>query len=115
MAVLLNDAVFKTHTLPVAQMRRETKHGKTTGVQELQNGFADYRLVGSGEFLASASDSSRDLRLRKSCNFFFSRSCANVFRGISIKLGDGSLFGCLLDIVNVIPNDLLRLRVVDHH
>ena len=107
-------------------MRHETKCGKTTGVrssgvQELQNGFADHRFAAGREFLACASDSSGEssppelLQLRNSCHFFFSRTCTNVFSGIGIKLGDRSLFGGLLDIVNVIPNDLLRLRVVDHH
>jgi hypothetical protein len=101
-------------------MRHETKCGKTaeirsSGVQELQNDFADQRFAAGREFLACASDSVANLRLLNSCNFFFSRSCTNVFSGIGIKLGDRSLFGGFFDIVNVIPNDLLRLRVVDHH
>jgi hypothetical protein len=107
-------------------MRRETKCGKTaeirsSGVLELQNSFADHRFAAGREFLACASDSSGEssppelLQLRNSCNSFFSRSCTNVFSGIGIKLGDRSLLGGLLDIVNVIPNNLLRLRVVDHH
>jgi hypothetical protein len=104
-------------------MRHETKCGKTaeirsSGVQELQNDFADQRFAAGREFLACASDASGESsppELRNSCNFFFSRSCTNVFSGIGIKLGDRSLFGGFFDIVNVIPNDLLRLRVVDHH
>jgi hypothetical protein len=107
-------------------MRRETKCGKLqeSGVQE----FRSYRMVlritvlpPVVNFLACASDSSGEssppelLQLRNSCHSFLSRSCTNVFSGIGIKLGDRSLLGGLLDIVNVIPNDLLRLRVVDHH
>jgi hypothetical protein len=107
-------------------MRRETKRRKdrssgVTGVQELQNGFADNRLAAGREFLACAPGSSHAssppelLQLRNSCHSFPSRSCTNVFGGIGIKLGDRPFFGWLLDIVDVIPNDLLRLRVVNHH
>ena len=104
-------------------MRHETKCGKATGVQRQK--FRSYRSSGVAETRdwqnsqPSARRNPRNilylLQLRNSCNFFFSRSCTDVFSGIGIKLGDRSLFGCLLNVINVIPNDLLRLRVVDHH
>ena len=109
-------------------MRHETKCGKTTGIssQEFRSSgvtewFSDHRFAAGREFLAGASDSSGEssppelLQFRNSCDSFFSRSCTNVFSGIGIKLGDRSLFGGFFDIVDVIPNDLLSLRVVNHH
>jgi hypothetical protein len=90
-------------------MRRETKRRKAeplrrSSVQGLQDGSAAFRWAHSCEFLPF-------LQLLNS----FLGSCTNVFSGIGVELGDRSLFRCLLDIVDVIPNDLLRLRVVDHH
>jgi hypothetical protein len=40
---------------------------------------------------------------------------SNVFRGIGIEFRDRSFFRRLFDIVDIISNDLLCLRVVDHH
>jgi hypothetical protein len=101
-------------------MRHETKCGKTTGISSQE--FRSYRMVLRIIVLPLVMNSwqvrpiqAANLRLLNSCNSFFSRSCTNVFSGIGIKLGDRSLFRGLLDIVNIIPNNLLRLRVVDHH
>jgi hypothetical protein len=121
MAILLNDAVFKTHTLTSGTNAPLDQARKNYRSQEARS----YRIVLRITVLPLVLNSwhvgpiqvvnLRLLQLRNSCNFFFSRSCTNVFSRIGVELGDRSLFRCLLDIVDVIANDLLRLRVVDHH
>jgi hypothetical protein len=39
----------------------------------------------------------------------------DVFRRIGIELGNGSFFRRLLYIIDVISNNLIRLRVINHH
>jgi hypothetical protein len=53
-------------------------------------------------------------QLPNSCHLFLLRSSSDVFSGIGIKLGDRSFLWRFLDIVDVISNHLLRLRVIDH-
>jgi hypothetical protein len=42
------------------------------------------------------------------------RAGAHVLGGVGIKLGNRPFFGRLFDIVDVVANDLLRRRVINH-
>jgi hypothetical protein len=108
MAILLNDAVFKSHTFTSGTNAPRDQAQKSSAVQAFKR--------------SAVAEWFRELPLAHSCGFLpflnpcnFLGSCTNVFSGIGVELGNCSLFRCLLDIVDVIADDLLRLRVVDHH
>src|SRR5580698_7282372 len=121
MAILLKDAMFESHIcLPVTQMRRETKRG----LQEIRS----YRMEVRNSALSVAGSSCRcTLDSSREPLFYRPRALppgllfpplgpgSNVFRGIGIEFRDRSFFRRLFDIVDIISNDLLCLRVVDHH
>src|ERR1700761_2481518 len=103
MAVQLKNAVFETHM-----------HTSGTDAPRDQAEEAYRRIGESTHRIGSLPGWLLSSVCRYGDTFRALGACTYVLGGIGIKLGNRPFFGWLFDIVDVVANDLLRLRVINH-